>query len=70
MNAVAICLTRVCPHCNQESSPSQTRCSKCGHDLGTITVSNSFLRFITSVLFLGVVAFIAVVAYMLYTGRI
>jgi len=63
-------LARVCHTCGHESFPGESSCPKCGHPLGSRTLSNSLLRVITLLTFLGVLAFFACAAYLLYTGGI
>ena len=61
---------RVCSSCGHESLPSEASCPKCGHELGYRTLSTSLLRFLTILTFLGVLAFFACAAYLLFTGGI
>ncbi|MGB8355027.1 MAG: hypothetical protein WCD79_14115 [Chthoniobacteraceae bacterium] len=61
---------RVCSSCGNESLPGETSCPKCGHTLGSRTLSTSLLRFLTILTFLGVLAFFICAVYLLFTGGI
>jgi hypothetical protein len=63
-------MIRLCAHCRTEAPADDTHCPKCGRKLGFPTLSISSIRLIASLLFMGVLAFIAYVGYLLFTGGI